>query len=138
MSNSRKVAMADVSPSTRMGGKDWALLTPGSVGSTSGFLGTMSFAPGEFVTLHLHAYSDEAIYVTRGTLDVQIDGVNHSVGENEAVFVPRGAHHRFENNGDSEVFAVYHIGPLAPSPHLGHQDLEPVPSPADRPPAVGG
>ncbi|MGP4046387.1 cupin domain-containing protein [Streptomyces sp. 2A115] len=134
----RVVDMADVVSSARLGGSDWALLTPKSVGATSGFMGVMALEPGEYVSKHAHPFSDEFICVTEGVLEVEVEGVEHRVSPGEAVFIERGEAHRFRNDGDARMFAVYHISPLAPSPDQGHVDLEPVPAPDDIPPQVGG
>lgn len=133
-----KVSVSEVAPSTRMGGEDFALLTPRSVGSTSGFLGTMSLRPGEWVGLHTHPHSEEFLFVVTGRLVVRIDGEEVTAGLGEAVFIPRGAEHRIENRSTATAYAVYHNGPLAPDPKLGHVDLEAMPCPADLPPTVGG
>lgn len=134
----RKVSVSEVVPSTRMGGEDMALLTPKSVGATSGFLGTMSLRPGEYVGSHYHPYSEEFLFVVTGRLVVRIDGEEFCAGLGDAVFIPRGAEHRIENRGDATAYAVYQNGPLAPDPKLGHVDLEDMPDPADAPPMVGG
>lgn len=134
----RVVGLADAVSSARMGGSDWALLTPGSVGARSGFMGAMALEPGEYVSRHLHPFSDEFIYVTEGVLEAEVEGVGHSVSPGEAVFIERGEAHRFRNDGDVPMFAVYHIAPLAPSPGQGHVDLEPAPVPDAVPPQVGG
>ena len=73
----RIVGLADVVSSTRMGGSDWALLTPRSVGATSGFMGAMTLEPGEYVSRHLHPFSDEFIYVTGGGLEVDAGRAHH-------------------------------------------------------------
>src|SRR5947207_11216283 len=42
----------------------------------------------------------------------------------EAMLVPINARHRLENVGDEQAFLVFHLGPLAPRPDLGHVDTE--------------
>jgi putative monooxygenase len=134
----RKVSISEVVPSRRMGGEDLALLTPKSVGATSGFLGTMSLRPGEYVGSHYHPYSEEFLFVVTGRLTVLIDGEEFSAGLGDAVFIPTGAEHRIENRGETTAYAVYQNGPLAPDPKLGHVDCEDMPAPAELPPSVGG
>ncbi len=41
-----------------------------------------------------------------------------------ALYIPIGVRHRLRNTGDEEAFAVFHLGPLAPRPELGHVDTE--------------
>ena len=133
-----KVAAADVVPSNRQGGEIRALLTPTSVGATAGFTGTQSIRPGGHIAEHYHPYSDEFVYVVRGSLLITVDGEEATLGADEAVMFRRGQRHRLANAGSTEAFLVYHISPLAPRPELGHVDTEQVPNPNSQPPQVGG
>jgi putative monooxygenase len=38
--------------------------------------------------------------------------------------IPIDMRHRFRNVGDEEARMVFHLGPLAPNPKLGHVDTE--------------
>ncbi|KNB53417.1 cupin domain-containing protein [Streptomyces caatingaensis] len=138
MATAAKVALAGVTPSRRQGGSTRALLTPASVGATSGFMGHMELAPGETVTEIYHPFSDKYLYVVSGSVTVTVNGEPVTVERDEALFVTRGQRHRFENTGDEEARIVFQIAPLAPRPELGHVDTEPVPHPQDGPPKVGG
>lgn len=40
--------------------------------------------------------------------------------------IPLNMRHRFRNVGDVEARMVFHLGPLAPRPELGHVDTEPT------------
>ena len=51
----------------------------------------------------------------------------------EGLFIPKHTRHRLENNTGEQVFVVFHLGPLAPRPELGHVDTEPYPEPAPEP-----
>jgi putative monooxygenase len=120
-----------------MGGEVRALLTPAAVGSTAGFLATLALAPGEFMSAHRHPYSEEFLYVAAGDIVVRIDGRELRARQGDAVFVARDAEHRIQNAGTVQALVVMAIGPLAPSPELGHVDVEPVPFPDRPPPHVG-
>lgn len=48
---------------------------------------------GKRTPLHLHADSDEAIYVLEGELLLNIDGIEHTAGPGAVVWVPRGTPH---------------------------------------------
>ena len=109
---------------TRRGGEIRALLSPKTVGSTSGFMGIAKIAPGDRISEHYHPYSEEFVYVVRGTLTADLDDEPHTIGEGEAMMVPINMRHRLRNEGDEEVFLVFHMGPLAPEPPLGHVDTE--------------
>ncbi|PZG18734.1 cupin domain-containing protein [Nonomuraea aridisoli] len=133
-----KVSCAEVAPTRRQGGLTRALLTPASVGATAGFMGTLTLRPGEYVAEHYHPYSDEFMFVVRGAVDARLDGAKLRLEAEESVMVRRGTRHRLECAGDEEAFIVFHLGPLAPRPELGHVDTEPLPYPDEPVPRVGG
>lgn len=133
-----RVALADVAPSRRQGGSTRALLTPGSVGAVSGFMGHLELAPGEVVTEHYHPFSDKFLYVIEGSAVVRVNGEAVPLRSDESLLITRGQRNRIENRGTVAVRAVFHIAPLAPRPELGHVDTEPVPDPECMPPSVGG
>jgi putative monooxygenase len=114
----------DASADHRRGGEVRVLLSPKTVGSTSGFMGVASIGPGEKISEHYHPYSEEFVYVVRGTLTVRLDGVLYLLEAQQAVLIPQNVRHRLMNEGQEEVFIVFHIGPLAPKPELGHVDTE--------------
>jgi putative monooxygenase len=136
--NTPKVALADVAPNHRQGGSTRALLTPVSVGAVSGFLGTIDLDPGEFVAEHYHPFSDKYLYLISGTVLVVLNGEEIELRADEALLVTRGTRNRIVNTGGVPARAVFQISPLAPKPHLGHVDTEPVPFPDAGPPRVGG
>src|SRR3954470_21538791 len=84
----RRVALADIPPNRRRGGDIRVLLGPATVGATSGFLGVLTLAPGEYVSEHYHPYSEEFLYVVRGDVVVRIDGEDIPLTASEAVLVP--------------------------------------------------
>ncbi|WP_433439991.1 cupin domain-containing protein [Nonomuraea sp. CA-141351] len=136
-----KVRADDVAPNRRRGGDIRVVLSPKTVASTSGFMGTLTLAPGEFVAEHYHPYSEEFLFVVRGRLTARIDGTQLvEVGAGEGLMVPKGLPHRVWNDGEEEVYAIFHLSPLAPRPELGHVDTEPLPSSgaAEALPDVGG
>src|SRR3954447_2859078 len=109
---------------TRRGGEIRPLLSPMTVGSTSGFMGVATIAPGDRISEHYHPYSEEFVYVVRGTITADLDDEPHTVAAGEAMMIPINMRHRLRNEGDEEVFMVFHMGPLAPEPPLGHVDTE--------------
>jgi putative monooxygenase len=114
----------DMPADTRRGGDVRTLLSPKTVGSTSGFMGVATLAPGDRISEHYHPYSEEFIYVVSGKLDAQLDGKSHPLNARQALLIPINVRHRLVNDGDEEVFIVFHLGPLAPRPDLGHVDTE--------------
>ncbi len=120
----RIAGIDDTAPDKRRGGDVRVLLSPKTVGSTSGFMGVATIPSGDRITEHYHPYSEEFIYVVRGKLIARLDGVRQELSERQALLIPINVKHRLMNEGNEEVFRVFHLGPLAPRPELGHVDTE--------------
>lgn len=120
-------SLDDVPADRRRGGEIRTLLSPRTVGSTSGFLGVATLVPGERIAEHYHPYSEEFLYVTAGAIEVDLDGVAHPLREREGLLIPPNVRHRLRNSGALDASAVFHLGPLAPRPELGHVDTEETP-----------
>ncbi|GGM07058.1 MULTISPECIES: cupin domain-containing protein [Micromonospora] len=120
----RTVALADVPADRRRGGAIRVLLGPRTVGSTSGFLGVASLEPGERIAEHYHPYSEEFLYVAAGRITVDLDDRPTPLHAGEGLYVPVNVRHRLRNTGDIPAEVVFHLGPLAPRPELGHVDTE--------------
>jgi putative monooxygenase len=120
-----QIRLVDEMPAdTRRGGDVRTLLSPKTAGSTSGFMGVATIAPGERISEHYHPYSEEFIYVVSGGLDAQLDGESHRLSARQALLIPIDVRHRLVNDGQEEAFIVFHLGPLAPRPDAGHVDTE--------------
>lgn len=135
-----KVAARNVAANRRRGGDIRVVLGPKTVGSTSGFMGTLALAPGEYVSEHYHPYSEEFLYLVHGRLAVRIEDQEIELAAGEGLMVPTGLRHRVMNPGQEDAHAVFHLSPLAPRPELGHVDTEPLPASgyAEPVPDVGG
>ncbi|NED92694.1 cupin domain-containing protein [Streptomyces sp. SID11233] len=120
----RIVDLSETQPNTRRGGDLRALLTPTAVGATSGFMGLAIIQPGDRIAEHYHPYSEEFVYVVNGLLEVDLDGEPYAMRPDQGLLIPLNVRHRFRNVGDTEVRMVFHLGPLAPRPELGHVDTE--------------
>jgi putative monooxygenase len=118
------VAAQDLPANRRRGGDVRAVLTPSTVGATSGFMGTAELEPGEVITEHYHPYSEEFLFLVRGNLTVRLDGVDLTLPAGSGILIPIGVRHRLHNKSDTTAFAVFHLSPLAPRPDLGHVDTE--------------
>jgi putative monooxygenase len=114
----------EVAADTRRGGDVRTLLSPKSVGSTSGFMGVASIAPGDKISEHYHPYSEEFVYVVDGQITARLDGIAHEVKARQGLFIPINVRHRLMNQGTEEALIVFHLSPLAPRPELGHVDTE--------------
>jgi quercetin dioxygenase-like cupin family protein len=62
-------------------------------------------------TAHSHDGYDETVYGIEGTLAWTIEGTRTDVAPGEALFVPRGAVHRFDNTGDVDATALAIVTP---------------------------
>ncbi|MFK4153612.1 cupin domain-containing protein [Streptomyces fungicidicus] len=120
----RIVDLSETEPNRRRGGDLRTLLTPATVGSTSGFMGLAIIKPGERIGEHYHPYSEEFVYVVEGALEVDLDGEPFALRAEQGLLIPVDMRHRFRNVGDQEARMVFHLGPLAPHPSLGHVDTE--------------
>ncbi|HEX4722676.1 MAG TPA: cupin domain-containing protein [Pseudonocardiaceae bacterium] len=120
----KTVSWHDMEPNRRRGAEIRVVLGPATVGCTSGFLGVAVVQPGESIAEHYHPYSEEFLYVISGALTVDLDGEPVVVRADEGVLVPTNVRHRLRNMGTEPVRAVFHLGPLAPRPELGHVDTE--------------
>ncbi|MET8956775.1 cupin domain-containing protein [Streptomyces sp. NPDC004393] len=120
----RIVNLSETEPNTKRGGDLRAMLTPATVGSTSGFMGVAIVAPGDRIGEHYHPYSEEFVYVICGRLEVDLDGDPQPLRPEQGLLIPAYMRHRFRNVGDTEAQLVFHLGPLAPRPQLGHVDTE--------------
>ncbi|MFF4244553.1 cupin domain-containing protein [Streptomyces sp. NPDC001822] len=120
----RIVDLSETQPNRRRGGDLRALLTPTAVGATSGFMGLALVEPGDRIGEHYHPYSEEFVYVVAGLLEVDLDGETFAMRPDQGLLIPPHVRHRFRNVGDVEARMVFHLGPLAPRPELGHVDTE--------------
>jgi quercetin dioxygenase-like cupin family protein len=60
---------------------------------------------------HYHRDFEEVWYGLGGVLTVTLDGVAHPLKAGDALFVPRGAVHRFDNFGVGEARALITLTP---------------------------
>lgn len=60
---------------------------------------------------HSHDHYEETIYGITGVLTWTVDGTPVEVGPGQALCIPRGAVHRFDNNGAEDVKALCVITP---------------------------
>jgi mannose-6-phosphate isomerase-like protein (cupin superfamily) len=118
------LSFSAVPSNTRRGGDLRTLLTPSTVGASSGFCGAVRLAPGERIAEHYHPYSEESLYVAKGAVQVDLNGEAVDVAAEQAMLVPRRVRHRVRNCGTTEALVVFHLSPLAPCPELGHVDTE--------------
>jgi len=65
---------------------------------------------------HSHDHYEETIYGLAGVLTWTVDGAAIEVGPGQALCIPRGAIHRFDNNASQDATALCLITPAAIGP----------------------
>jgi len=73
---------------------------------------------------HSHVHYEETVYGIAGVLTWTVDGVAIDVGPGQALCIPRGAVHRFDNHGDQDVQALCVITPAAIGPEYFREAAE--------------
>ena len=86
------------------------------------------------VPAHSHDHYEETIYGIDGVLTWTVDGKQIDVGPGQALCIPRGAIHRFDNNGSQDVKALCVITPAAIGPHYFRESAEAINAAAGGPP----
>jgi quercetin dioxygenase-like cupin family protein len=83
---------------------------------------------------HSHDHYEETIYGIEGVLTWNVDGKPVEVGPGQALCIPRGAIHRFDNNGMAEAKALCMITPAAIGPLFFRESAEVINAAAGGPP----
>lgn len=80
---------------------------PATVGSHHLFLGTEVMPPGDSIPTHRHLREEEAVFVHRGTLEVQLGDQHARAGPGATVFIPERTWISFRNPGPDTAEIVY-------------------------------
>jgi quercetin dioxygenase-like cupin family protein len=83
---------------------------------------------------HSHDHYEETIYGIEGVLTWTVDGKLIDLGPGQALCIPRGAVHRFDNNGAGNVKALCVITPAAIGPQYFREVAEVARAAAGSPP----
>ncbi len=83
---------------------------------------------------HSHDRYEETIYGIDGVLTWTVDGKPINVGPGQALCIPRGAIHRFDNNGSQDVKALCVITPAVLGPQYFRESAEVLNAAAGGPP----
>jgi quercetin dioxygenase-like cupin family protein len=75
---------------------------------------------------HSHDHYEETIYGMEGVLTWTVDGRQIDVGPGEALCIPRGAVHRFDNNTSLDVKVLCVVTPAAIGPQYFREAAEVV------------
>jgi quercetin dioxygenase-like cupin family protein len=83
---------------------------------------------------HSHDHYEETIYGIDGVLTWTVDGKRIDVGPGQALCIPRGAVHRFDNDGNQDVKALCAITPAAIGPQFFRESAAAINAADGRPP----
>ena len=83
---------------------------------------------------HSHDHYEETIYGLDGVLTLTVDGKQIDVGPGQALCIPRGAIHRFDNHGTQDMKALCVITPAAIGPQYFREAAEVIQAAAGGPP----
>ena len=83
---------------------------------------------------HCHDHYEETIYGIEGVLTWTVDGKSIDLKPGQALCIPRGAVHRFDNNGMQDARALCLVTPAAISPQYFRESAEVINAAAVGPP----
>lgn len=83
---------------------------------------------------HSHDHYEETIYGIEGVLTWTVDGKPIDVGPGQALCIPRGVVHRFDNLGAANVKALCAITPAAIGPEFFRESAAVINAAAGAPP----
>ncbi|MGB7264587.1 MAG: cupin domain-containing protein [Terracidiphilus sp.] len=83
---------------------------------------------------HSHNHYEETIYGVEGVLTWTVDGKQIFVGPGQALCIPRGAVHRFDNNGTEDVKVLCAVTPAAIGPQYFREARDLMKAAAGGPP----
>jgi quercetin dioxygenase-like cupin family protein len=105
-----------------------------ATGSVAVFELTVPSAQRLAAPAHSHDHYEETIYGLEGVLSWTVDGRRIDVGPGQALCIPRGAIHRFDNNGNRDAKALCVITPAAIGPQYFREAAEVLNAAAGGPP----
>jgi len=105
-----------------------------ATGSIAAFELTVPSAQRLAAPPHSHDHYEETIYGLEGVLTWTVDGRQIDVGPGQALCIPRGAVHRFDNNGAEDVKALCVITPAAIGPQYFREAAAVIDAAAGGPP----
>lgn len=106
-------------------------------GDSNGAVAVFEFdvpAGAKVPVAHSHDGYEETIYGLAGVLTWTIEGTSADVGPGEALCIPRGAVHRFDNVGDVDATALAIVTPGILGPDYFREVAEIVAATAGGPP----
>ena len=83
---------------------------------------------------HSHDHYEETVYGIEGVLTWTVDGKRIEVGHGQALCIPRGAIHRFDNEGSQDVKAIAVITPSEIGPQFFRETADVINAATGGPP----
>ena len=105
-----------------------------STGSIAAFEVMVPAAQRLMAPAHSHDHYEETIYGLAGVLTWTVDGKPIDVAPGQALCIPRGAIHRFDNHGSEDAKALCVITPAAIGPQYFRESAELINATAGGPP----
>ena len=105
-----------------------------ATGSVAVFELTVPAAQRLAAPAHSHDHYEETIYGLEGLLTWTVNGTPINVGPGQALCIPRGAIHRFDNNGSQDAKTLCVITPAAIGPQYFREAAEVIDAAAGGPP----
>lgn len=105
-----------------------------SAGTIAVFEVTVPAAQRLMAPAHSHNHYEETIYGIGGVLTWTVDGKVIDVGPGGALCIPRGAVHRFDNNGAEDARVLCMVTPAKIGPQYFREAVEAVKAAGGGPP----
>lgn len=105
-----------------------------STGSIAAFELTVAGGAHLMAPAHSHKHYEETIYGVEGVLTWTVDGKEIEVGPGQALCIPRGAVHRFDNHRQQDAKSLCVITPAAIGPQYFREIAEVMAASAGGPP----
>jgi len=91
---------AEPTPVPRTRGTRFAVLVGPEQGAGNFYTRRFVMDPGARIPMHRHEDVEHEQVVIRGRIALTLDGERHEVGPGDAVWIPAGCAHAYENEGD--------------------------------------
>jgi quercetin dioxygenase-like cupin family protein len=105
-----------------------------SNGSVAAFEVTVPGSKRLLAPAHSHDRYEETIYGIEGILTWTVDGHRHDVGPGQALCIPRGSVHRFDNDGKEAAKVLCVVTPAAIGPDYFRETFAVLNAAVDGPP----
>ncbi|MDE3200453.1 MAG: cupin domain-containing protein [Acidobacteriota bacterium] len=122
-----------------LGGLSVRFLVTGAESNGSVAMFELTVLGGEklMAPAHSHDHYEETIYGIQGFLRWTVDGSTVEVGPGQALCIPRGAVHRFDNDTEQDVKCLCVITPAAIGPEYFREVSDVMKAAAGGPPDKG-